>query len=200
MLRRLAPIAALVLLAAPALAQMENCWAETAYPGATIMVCPAGDGPPFTEVSDGAGNVVDATITVHVVDWYGDPVVDFPAEDVWLESTQGNLAFPIGGNIADHNSDANGETVFQEPLPAGGYTLPGEGVQIYIAGSPLNQLPLDLRFNSPDINGDLVLDLADLTLFASDYLGGVYVARSDLYADGVLNLSDFARFVVHYVH
>jgi hypothetical protein len=46
-----------------------------------------------------------------------------------------------------------------------------------------------LYVNSPDINGDLVVDLSDIALFSSD-LNGTYNYRSDFNYDGNVNLSD----------
>ena len=51
------------------------------------------------------------------------------------------------------------------------------------------QLGVGLRFNSPDINGDLLVNLSDVQLFAGDFFGS-YHFRSDLAYDNVVNLSD----------
>jgi hypothetical protein len=48
------------------------------------------------------------------------------------------------------------------------------------------------RITSPDLTGDLLVNLADLVLFATDYLA--YNQRSDLQGDGVINLSDLSLF------
>ena len=49
--------------------------------------------------------------------------------------------------------------------------------------------------NSPDLNGDLLVNLADLSLFAQDYFGP-YNYRSDLRWDGDLDLGDLVVFAV----
>ena len=46
--------------------------------------------------------------------------------------------------------------------------------------------------NSPDIDGNLIVNLGDLGLFADNFFGE-YDFRSDFYWDGVLNLSDVGR-------
>jgi len=51
--------------------------------------------------------------------------------------------------------------------------------------------PLSLRAVSPDINGDLTVDLLDVVLLGGDYYAG-YSLRSDLHCDGDLNLLDIA--------
>ncbi len=57
----------------------------------------------------------------------------------------------------------------------------------------LNQGGLDLAFVSPDINGDLTVNLADLSSFAAGYTG-TYDACADMFYDGVINLSDLSLF------
>jgi hypothetical protein len=52
---------------------------------------------------------------------------------------------------------------------------------------------VSLGYNSPDLNGDLVVNLTDLALFAGDFFGP-YVLRSDLYRDSQINLQDLAVF------
>jgi hypothetical protein len=53
------------------------------------------------------------------------------------------------------------------------------------------------RIASPDLTGDLALDLADLTLFARDY--STYNPRSDFDGDGVVNLSDLFMFATYFM-
>jgi hypothetical protein len=48
---------------------------------------------------------------------------------------------------------------------------------------------VDLYINSPDINGDLVVNLTDYTLFSVDY-NGSYNYRSDFNFDGYVNMGD----------
>jgi hypothetical protein len=52
---------------------------------------------------------------------------------------------------------------------------------------------LALWHNSPDINGDGIVNLSDVPLFASDYLGGLDPFRADYQYDGVVNLSDVVK-------
>jgi hypothetical protein len=53
--------------------------------------------------------------------------------------------------------------------------------------------------NSPDINGDGIVNLADVGAFAADYVTG-YAFRSDFNGDGVLNLIDVAVMAAHFGH
>lgn len=52
---------------------------------------------------------------------------------------------------------------------------------------------MDLFINSPDINGDLVVNMTDTILYSGDLSGG-YNYRSDFNWDGVINVTDTAIF------
>jgi len=99
------------------------------------------------------GTVVDATISFWLVGYYGDPIPNYPAEDLWLVTTGGGLAFPVGGTIADGPTDSSGYTHWQEPLLAGGCSR-DESVVVMVDGSPLSQAGLALAFVSADLDGD----------------------------------------------
>jgi hypothetical protein len=58
--------------------------------------------------------------------------------------------------------------------------------------------PVDVR--SPDITGDMVVDLADLSLFGDGYPPMPYDPCGDIDASGITNLPDFARFGQHWDH
>jgi len=137
------------------------------------------------------GSVIDATITLHVLDWNGMPIPLYPAEDMWLESYDGGLALCPGGSIADFDTDVNGETSWTSSLRAGGHSM--SSCVVHISGMALCQAPFDIYFNSADVNGDGVVNLSDVAVFAAavfyefDY-------SFDFLPDGVLNLSDIGRF------
>jgi hypothetical protein len=93
--------------------------------------------------------------------------------------------------VADASTDALGETTFSNPIAGGGNSL-GEVVMVMVAGAPLVQT-VNVTFNSADINGDLVVNLSDITPFAQ-MLAGTYSYDGDFNNDGVINLSDIVRF------
>jgi len=161
----------------------------------SLMVVPDGSGNPFTEAHDEQGNIVDATITLYLRDGWGTAIVNFPHEDMWLESADGGVVSCVWGMIADQNTDINGMTMWANPPIAGGHS---QGpVIVFVNGSPLlSNSGLPLEFTSPDINGDLVVNLQDLSILAPDYFTG-YSFRSDLNGDGYLNLSDIYLFSLH---
>ena len=174
-----------------------SAWAGVPDPGESSAVTAAGSQVSVMVVPDGNGFTldacmafpgvtdVDATITVTVRDINGDPLFLFPASDIWLDSNSKALALCPGGTNADGDTDINGETEFTNALFAG---CQGSGAIVVINGQAINA-PIDMLFNSPDINCDKQVNLTDVVLFANNYYG-TYDYRSDFYWDGVLNLSD----------
>ncbi len=170
----------------------SNCSATCAYYGpVSLFVVPDGSGQPLTEASarDLAGDgPIDATITVTLLDIMAVPIYMFPEEDVYLETSLGGMMACAGGVHADSPSDINGEMTFISALRAGGHSSVGEQMVVLINGMPLFGYDLDIMVNSPDIDGNGVVNLTDITMFAGDM--GSYNFRSDFYQDGVLNLVD----------
>jgi hypothetical protein len=192
------------LLASPAttladLPGLENCtaWISAAAEGAVVYTLPNGHGHSFNAAHLPDGTIVDATITLEMLDYAGNPIFGFPAEDIWLDTSAGGLSYPASGTIADDHTDANGRTQWQQPLAAGGCTI-GETVIVFIMGMPLNQAGLQLAFVSADINGDLALNISDLSTFAAAYTGA-YNDCADLFHDGVMNLTDLSLFAAAYM-
>lgn len=177
--------------AATGLPDFDLSTVTIATPGPIMMrVHPDGSGPPFTEAFQSPGVRVDATVTLLLLDAMAMPIWNFPAEDIWLQAVGGGLVACGGyaGLIPDRNTDTNGETVWVAPPRAGGHTT-GRTV-VYVNGMALTGSPgLDLRFTSPDLDGNLVVNLSDGGLFTQD-LFGTYAERSDLNWDGVINISD----------
>jgi hypothetical protein len=167
-------------------------------------IAPAADGSVLYNRINGAGYaftqahklpggiVVDATITLTLVNYLNNPLPNHAAEDFWLDTSASGINYPAGGTIADAATNAAGQTVWQQPLAAGGCTVT-ETVVVLVEGQPLNQAGINLKFVSADNNGDLVVNLADLSTFASGYTGA-YNACADVFYDGVINLSDLSLF------
>jgi len=181
-----------------ALADWDNySWATCATDEpVSLALRPDGNGQPFTAAYAWWGALTDASITVYCVDGYMDPIPDYPAEDIWLEWYGGTVVFCVGGNIADGPSDANGMTSFTASPRAGGYgdTEGGHGLQVVMNGTPLMQPPFAIAANSPDLTGDLVVDIADVAKFTQLWFSD-YDYRIDFYWDGIINIADVALFV-----
>jgi hypothetical protein len=187
---------ALSLLTLPAAADwgpdlgLSIAWMD--YSGeVSLFVVPDGSGAAFTEAMAEWGYEVDATVNLQLFDWGGNPIEAYPAEDMWLEASDGGLIYCAGGTCADGPTDAEGIAQWVSPLHAGGHSQ--ELCQVLVNGSALwSQAGLPLHFNSADINGDLRVDLTDVSLFAMDFFG-MYAYRSDFYHDGQLNIADLAK-------
>lgn len=145
------------------------------------------------------GTVQDATISMTVLDGNGDPVLSFPALDMWLETTNGGLVPCTGGTQADQNThNVTGFTLWAAPLQAGGADGgAGSGVvtMVMISNAPLVGSDLALWHNSPDINADGLVNVTDVQVFAVDYFAYAadplsYEFKSDLEYDGAVNVSD----------
>lgn len=164
-------------------------WHAGSGSSATLLVVPDGSGSPLTAARRPSGMLVDATIELLMVDACGDIIVNFPGEDIWLESTDHGLSLCAGGSVADHNVDMQGRTEWTQPLRAGGHSQ--ATCQVFINGMAVaNGGALPLHFNSPDLNGDRVVSLVDIVLFAEAYSRGTYAFEADLHADGAVNIAD----------
>ncbi|MBK9473789.1 MAG: hypothetical protein IPO18_16215 [bacterium] len=191
---------ALVIAAASAMAGVPDLQLSTASTAAGVGVTPVmynlpnGLGTTFANARS-TGGVVNATITLTVLDGGGVPVANFSANDMWLEkevvASTGNFAACTGGTTADLNTNASGVTTWAAPLRAGGWST--SKTLVVINGAALtSNTGLILQHNSADINGDGNANLSDIPLFVADFYGA-YSFRSDLLFDGIVNLSDIPR-------
>ena len=160
-----------------------NTWLEGDTPVARIS--PAGTAP----------SLADQGVIIHVemMDCTPTPIPNFPFQDIWV-SAQGELNICRDGSVADANTDEDGRTTISGAI-FGGNQSQG-GVTVWVSGIPSDTGPLALDFVSPDINGDLFVNLNDFSLFGADYNSTAF--RSDLNDDGAVNLKDFSLFGQHY--
>jgi hypothetical protein len=175
---------------------LHNCYVEWAYEGdevLSLLVVPDGSGRPLVQALEpgtptgGTGPVVDATITLVLLDRWLQPIIQFPFEDIWLEAVDGGMVSCPGGTVADANSDLQGRAHFTQPLHAGGWST--GGLWVVLNGEIMGDEPLPLQVNSPDLDGSRTVNLGDIGLFSQDFHDG-YGYRSDFNYDGVLNLID----------
>jgi hypothetical protein len=170
------------------------CVVDFAHGGTEVVSLynlPDGSGSAFNQAQLSDGTIVDATLRMQLLDCNEVIVASFPAEDMWLESVDGELTPCVGGTTADSNTDADGWATWASPLRAGGYST--SGCQVVVMGMvPTGGDDLLLHFNSSDLNGDGTVNLMDLTIFTSRYFGP-YDYSVDFHFDGQLNLLDVAR-------
>lgn len=207
---RIATGAALALLLATTLqasplAVVQDVRCDITEP-VCILVVPGGSGPSFQQARTIDGDVVDASVSVLIwlVDEYGPigPLAGFFAEDLTLQAPDGLTVGCAQDHVmtADHDTGADGWTTFSLAPRAGGWSQ--DLLEIWVVGDPASEVgseipPLPIYFNSPDIDGDLAVDLSDITLFAQDLAAGNAPFRSDLKWDGVIDLSDIVVFSRH---
>lgn len=208
--RRLIVIAAFLLVSRPAPGQIwDNCGseAETAPGPHCWVVCPAGDGPPLSDLHPASG---DATITVTVLDLILDPIPNIPASDFWLvteDATAGGQMFLCGGAAAidaTGPTDASGQTTIAGSLAG---SACDEGVVVVVQGVILkdadcNTIVLDIAIRSPDTNLDSRVDAVDFTFFGNAWpvSGGTYSPCVDFDCDGDIDAMDFTQFGNHWLH
>jgi hypothetical protein len=137
------------------------------------------------------------TISVHVEDSANVPIPGYPFQDIWWDDNgNGDLALCQGGTVADGNTNGTGDTTISGAGAGGGWTQ--AGLRVYLAGVPITSSGslLGIEVNSPDINGDIVVNLADLGDFAADFNDPAYNFRSDFTCDGAENLADVGDFAI----
>jgi hypothetical protein len=175
-------------LSSLAMAGIPDPAASTASSAAgCIDITPGGNGPTL------ANELL--TITVTVSDG-ANPIPGYPFQDIWWDDNgTGDLAMCQGGSVADANTDGAGVTTISGAAAGGGWTL--NQVRIYLAGVGITSGDLSLDVNSPDINGDLIVNLVDLGAFSQDFNNPAYDFRSDFTCDGIENLADVGRFAIH---
>ena len=205
-------LAAAVLLWAPGAAQAQG-WPDAASSTAVLMpvgspqvsmfLVPNGSGTQLAGCFAFGGAPANVFIQVTLNDVTGLPVPMVPAANVRIEELQSPRAWcanswyppPLHApNLADGPSNAAGQTQFSLSYHGGGWlhgptliwVLEASGAWMPIAA------PVLVSYNSPDINGDLVVNLTDISFFAMDFWGAAYMYRSDFNYDGVTNLTDLA--------
>lgn len=179
-------------------------------PQVSVYLAPNGSGKLMTQaraIDTPPLGAVNATITVTLLDAGMNPVFAYPFEDLWLETTLGNLQACANGTLANFNTDINGQTTFVGPFYAGGGSnkAAGELTQVIVNGAPLIGEDLDVLFNSADFHlpsnvpplpANGAVDLDDLIQFAQRYNGTDYLA--DYFYDGAVDLSDLVIFAGAY--
>jgi hypothetical protein len=149
----------------------------------------------------------DYTIHVTVLDINGDPVVTLAATDLWLDRP-GDMATCAGTySQADAGTNSLGETQFTGTINGGVAGDAGDGIDcnatdiyVYALGIVLNMAnPVCVSFDSPDLNGDLAVSVADFGKFAADFncVAGCDPCH-DYNEDGSTSVADFGIFAAYF--
>jgi len=156
-----------------------------------------------TTLQDGTAGSIELTIyqVQYLTDlgtWTG---VNIPLQGLLLGAGASNLALCGSATpfMQVDSSEPRPVFVFLEPIFGGGHSAvdelgnPVSEACVYWAESECGDVGVEIYFNSPDINGDLMVSLSDNGMFTMD-LYGSYSYRSDFNFDGVINLSDLGIF------
>jgi hypothetical protein len=171
---------------------VDPCASNVSSGSGTVLACPAGDGETLAE----KGLQIDVTVR----DYGGDPIPTIPAVDFWLIGCSDELIL-CGGSAssnADHTTDSNGQTTISGAMAVGGSDFVMVVVQGVIIGCPLTCLPIEVK--SPDQNLDLVVNVADASLFATGYPPHPYRPESDLDGTGGVDIIDLSLFYNHFYY
>jgi len=189
--------ASLAMAGIPDASRCTVAWDDPGATGPMVwMNVPDATGRAFTFArQSGITPFVDATIRVRVRDAVGDSIINYPSEDVRLESaTMDSMIICIGGANADFSTNLDGDTWFIDPLLAGGWSKANTEVVI---NNVTATETVALWHNSPDITGDGFVNLSDVSRFATDFYlwqdFTIYHFASDLFYDDQVNLSDIPR-------
>lgn len=200
----LAVLGLMLVLAVPVAAQFDTPEVVTFVyffgDPVSVWMRPDGAGQPLDLATVFGGAIENATIALRLRSFEtGMPLEGYPAEDCWLSipAAAGRTATSCTGGVfyADGPSDLGGWITFTEPLPGGGWS--DQGFVVYLAGERARDLDgellptVPLRVNSPDLSGDLQINLTDIILFVPALQQ--YEYRADLNYDGQVNLSDIIR-------
>lgn len=185
---------------------------STAYligsaPEVSVFTVPDGTGRPLTNCFEWGGGPANVQIEVYLGDALG-PCVGYPNRRVQINKgspTQvwcsGSLYPPASHkpNCADSATSGAGFTYFSNSYHGGGHTWM---TRVYVFnGIGWNYLPTvldNVHFNSADMNGDLVVDLTDVSLFVPCWYTVPIPYECDFCWDGVGDLSDVVLMAMAY--
>jgi len=192
------PMAATVKLLPP----VEITMNYPAGVAASVMTRPDGQGDPLANAWTWDGIVgndatrVDASFSAAVRNSLNSSLLNLDVSQVLLATNLGGLIACPGGANAD--AYVSGDYQFADPVLGGGNTNPNlaEGTFVQVVDAPGTSFSgatsLPIQFNSPDMNGDLWVNLSDVADFAED-LATSYDYASDFVWDGRIDLRDVAE-------
>lgn len=187
----------------PAVDHSSVSIAGGAAPPLSLPIVPGRGGRALSEAFEYGGTPYDGTIQISLYERPSTELVDFPANALSIVTgypdANPNLPPAFTGQpvysqalIADADTDANGLTTLSRcPIASGDSDWPAEKAYVSAGTTVLWRHPLDLYFNSPDLDADLVVDLIDLASFTRIY-HGPYDYSIDYVWNGTMNLSDLA--------
>jgi hypothetical protein len=169
-------------------------------PPCPLFVCPQGDTDSFQDQG--------WYLFICVQDGNGDPIASIPPTDFWLIDcdplADASLCGGSASSGADAMTDALGTTEMRLGNLTGGGCVDGMAlvVQGFVVLDPASNCvsafccPIWMR--SPDMTGDLVVNLVDLSSFAAGFPPQPFDTCADMNLDGAVALQDLSRFAFHF--
>jgi hypothetical protein len=161
------------------------------------FACPMGDTDSFMESG--------FYIRFEMKNLLCEPYPTIPATDFWLIDCDPlrtlTLCIGSGSICADSATNSSGVTTMSlGSLAAGGCANKMSPVCHNVVLTDGYNVPLcwDVRVRSVDMNGDLVVTIADLSIFAVYYPPQTYNACADFDCNGAVTVSDLARLARHF--
>lgn len=161
------------------------------------LVCPSGDGGVLPDIA------------VHIIDTNGIPIERILGCDFWLIDCDplNDLALCSGSyssNALDY-TDTSGNTIMHGPISGGGCA---QGLSVVVMGllvkdpatSCTTDICLPITVHSPDIDGNLEVDLVDLSVLGQAWPPAPYSFCADLNDSGAIDLVDLVEFALHIGH
>jgi len=194
--------ASLLLVAGIATAGIiDPCGAPVVYTGATpecYFACPQGDTDSF--LASGF------SFSFTILDLLAAPIQYIPGTDFWMIDCDpaADLALCAGSasSNADSATNAAGKTTMSLTTLAVGGCATGLSpvVQGFVLEQPGPCTPycFNIKVRSCDMNGDLLMSLVDLSIFAGYYPPQPYNTCGDFDCNGAVALPDLSRFAFHY--
>ncbi len=156
-------------------------------PAGPVSVCIFPDGEARAFLA--GGQAVTASLRFPVINFDD----ELPYDAVVVECIYGGPEVTCQPFEVELPSDPEGWITWIPDFRGGGHRGPDEDVYLSlwvpVCPNQLLEISEGVYFNSPDINGDLQVNLMDIPLFALDFFAG-YDYRSDFNWDGVINLLD----------
>jgi hypothetical protein len=146
-------------------------------------------------------------IAFHIEDGLGNGIPNVPASDIWVDDCDpvNDLIVLCGGSSssgADQNTDALGNTIMSQiDIVASGCAL---GVICIVQGTILedgtcnDELCLNVRVASVDMNSDGFVGFLDFVSFAGGYPTNPFSPCTDFDASGANTLADLVIFSEHF--
>jgi len=161
-----------------------ECPGAISPPNAVVLMCPKGDTENLSELG------VIVTLP------FGAPV---PEGSIYAMEACGNIAFCVPPQV-DGPPDSSGTATFSGALIGGGQTDKWLWASGMMPEPPCIVVEINVRLVSPDINGDLKVNLLDFALFAMAWPPAAYDYRFDFNGDSMIGLVDLALMAGHFGH